>query len=154
MVRADFVTGIALILVSLYVIFESWRMPRIGEPGGPPVERPRPRAGVPRRGPHRLRRGPGDCDLSGREATVSGCHIAKAREVLAEPGNQRLLITAVLTIAYAGFLIGRMPYQLATGLFIFAFIVLFEWESGLTPARYARLFGVAAILAVVITGWS
>ncbi|HEX9899406.1 MAG TPA: hypothetical protein VGC81_09270, partial [Candidatus Methylomirabilis sp.] len=29
MVKADFVTGLALILVSLFVVFESWRMPRL-----------------------------------------------------------------------------------------------------------------------------
>lgn len=81
-----------------------------------------------------------------------GLSVAKATEVLAKPGNQRLLITLVLTIGYAGFLIGRIPYELATGLFVFAFIVLFEWERGLTPARYTRLFGVAAVLAVVFTG--
>jgi putative tricarboxylic transport membrane protein len=81
-----------------------------------------------------------------------GLSVAKATEVLAKPGNQRLLITLVLTIGYAGFLIGHIPYELATGLFVFAFIVLFEWEWGLTPARYTRLFGVAAILAVMFTG--
>lgn len=152
MVRADFVTGIALILGSLYVIFESWRMPRMEHLGAHPLSVP---GVVPmflavvlivsggvlvirsvRAGGHRL-----------------GLSTAKAREVLAKPGNQRLLITLVLTIVYAGFLIGRIPYQLATGFFIFAFIVLFEWEWGLTSARYARLVGVSAILAVVITGF-
>jgi putative tricarboxylic transport membrane protein len=81
----------------------------------------------------------------------------KLREILATPGSRRLLITVGLTIGYAGVLIGRIPYPLATGLFIFGFIVLFEWERGLTPARYAKLLGVAAVLAAVTTGlvsWS
>ncbi|HSC71096.1 MAG TPA: tripartite tricarboxylate transporter TctB family protein [Candidatus Methylomirabilis sp.] len=151
MVRADFLTGVVLILSSLYVIFESWRMPRMEHLGAHPLSVP---GVVPaflaavliifgvvlvirsvRAGGHRL-----------------GLSVAKATEVLAKPGNQRLLITLVLTIGYAGFLIGRIPYELATGLFVFAFIVLFEWERGLTPARYTRLFGVAAVLAVVFTG--
>jgi putative tricarboxylic transport membrane protein len=151
MVRADFLTGVVLILSSLYVIFESWRMPRMEHLGAHPLSVP---GVVPaflaavliifgvvlvirsvRAGGYRL-----------------GLSVAKATEVLAKPGNQRLLITLVLTIGYAGFLIGRIPYELATGLFVFAFIVLFEWEWGLTPARYTRLFGVAAILAVMFTG--
>jgi putative tricarboxylic transport membrane protein len=86
-----------------------------------------------------------------------GLSADKVREVLAKPGNRRLLITLGLTIGYAGVLIGRIPYQLATGLFIFGFIVLFEWERSLTPARYAKLVGVAAVLAAVTAGivsWS
>jgi hypothetical protein len=156
MVRADFVTGIVLILVNLYVIFESRRMPRMEDVGAHPLSAP---GVVPAflavvliifggvlvirsvlAGGHRL-----------------GLSAAKGREVLAKPGNQRLLITLVLTIGYAGVLIGRVPYELATGLFIFAFIAIFEWERGLSTARCAKLFAVAAVLAGVITGlvsWS
>ncbi|MFA5027227.1 MAG: tripartite tricarboxylate transporter TctB family protein [Candidatus Methylomirabilota bacterium] len=156
MIRADFVTGIVLILGSLYVIFESWRMPRMEHLGAHPLSVP---GIVPAflaailiifggvlvirsvmLGGHRL-----------------GLSAAKAREVLARPGNQRLLTTGVLTIGYAGILIGRVPYALATGLFIFAFIVLFEWKKGLAPARTARLVGCAAILAAAVTllvSWS
>jgi putative tricarboxylic transport membrane protein len=156
MVRADFVTGLVLILVSLYVIVESWRMPNMEHLGAHPLSVP---GIVPAflaviliisggvlvvrsvlAGGHRL-----------------GLSADKMRAVLAKPGNRRLLMTLALTVGYAGVLVGRIPYQLATGLFIFGFIVLFEWEWGLTPARYARLFGVAAILAAVTTGlvsWS
>jgi putative tricarboxylic transport membrane protein len=156
MVRADFVTGIVLILGSLYVIFESYRMPRMEHLGAHPLSVP---GVVPAflaavlivfglvlvvrsivAGGHRL-----------------GLSASKAQRILAKPGNRRLLVTLVLTIGYAGILIGRIPYELATGLFIFAFIVLFEWEGGLTPARYASLFGVAAVLAVATTllvSWS
>jgi len=150
MARADFLTGIVLILGSLYVIFESWRMPRMEHLGAHPLSVPGVVPGflaaililfggvlVIRSvlaGGHRLR------------ISASG-----AREVLARPGNQRLLLTAVLTIGYAGVLIGRVPYALATGLFIFAFILLFEWEKGLPPARTARLVGFAAVLAVAVT---
>jgi len=149
MVRADFVTGIVLILGSLYVIVESWRMPRMEHLGAHPLSVP---GVVPAflaaililfggvlvirsvmMGGHRL-----------------GLSAAKAREVLARPGNQRLLVTAVLTIGYAGILIGRVPYGLATGLFVFAFVVLFEWEKGLAPLRTARLVGFAAVLAVAV----
>ncbi|HSW49398.1 MAG TPA: tripartite tricarboxylate transporter TctB family protein [Bryobacteraceae bacterium] len=151
MVRADFLTGVVLILGSLYVIFESWRMPSMGHLGAHPLSVP---GIVPaflaavlivfggvlvvrsiQAGGHRL-----------------GLSLTKGREVLARPGNRRLLITAALTIGYAALAIGRVPYAVATGLFIFAFIVIFEWERGLATARYARLFGTAAVLAAVATG--
>jgi hypothetical protein len=151
MVRADFLTGAVLILGSLYVIFESWRMPRMEHLGAHPLSVP---GVVPaflamvlilsgavlvirsvRAGGHRL-----------------GLSADKLREVLAKPGNRRLLITLALTIGYAGFLVGRIPYEFATGLFIFAFIVIFEWERGHAATKYARLLVVAAILATVITG--
>lgn len=151
MVKADFLTGVALVLVSLYVIFESWRMPRMEHLGAHPLSVP---GVVPaflavvliiagavlvirsvRAGGHRL-----------------GLSADKLREVLAKPGNRRLLITLVLTIGYAGFLVGRIPYALATGLFIFAFIVIFEWERGRTATGSLRLLAAAAILAAVTTG--
>jgi uncharacterized membrane protein len=151
MVRADFITGVVLILGSLYVIFESWRMPRMEHLGAHPLSVP---GVVPaflaviliifggvlvirsiRAGGHRL-----------------GLSVAKVRELLAKPGNQRLLITAILTIGYAGVLIGRISYELATGLFILAFIVIFEWKAGLSAVKRARLFVVAALLAAVTTG--
>jgi len=151
MARADFLTGVVLILSSLYVIFESWRMPRMEHLGAHQLSTP---GIVPAflavvliifggvlvirsilAGGHRL-----------------GLSVAKGREVLAKPGNLRLLITAILTIGYAGFLIGRVPYEVATGLFIFAFIVIFEWERGIAAARCAKLFVAAAILAALATG--
>ncbi|MBI4536428.1 MAG: hypothetical protein HY712_00550 [candidate division NC10 bacterium] len=81
-----------------------------------------------------------------------GLSAARAREVLVKPGNRRLLITPVLTIGYAAGLIGRAPYELATGLFIFAVIVIFEWERGLSATRCAKLVMVAAILSAATTG--
>jgi len=151
MVRADFLTGVVLILFSLYVILESWRMPRMEHLGAHPLSVP---GVVPaflaviliiagavlvirsvRAGGHRLQ-------LSAD----------KVREVLGKAGNQRLLITLALTVGYAGFLVGRIPYELATGLFIFAFIVIFEWERGRAATKYVRLVVAAAILAVVTTG--
>jgi putative tricarboxylic transport membrane protein len=150
MVRADFLTGVVLILSSLYVIFESWRMPRMEHLGAHPLSTP---GIVPaflavvliiagavliirsvRAGGHRF-----------------GLSADTLREVLAKPGNRRLLITLALTIGYAGFLVGRIPYALATGLFVFAFVVIFEWEPGRAATKYIRLVVVAAVLAAVTT---
>jgi putative tricarboxylic transport membrane protein len=148
MARADFLTGITLICVSLYVIFESWRMPRLEHLKVHPLSVP---GIVPafigmvlilfgavlvlrsmRRGGHRLR-------LSSEGF----------RRMLGNPGNQRLLLTAILCIGYAGFLIGTLPYWLATGLFIFVFIVLFEWERGINVGRQKKCLISAVLIAIL-----
>jgi putative tricarboxylic transport membrane protein len=148
MARADFLTGIGLIFLSLYVIFESWRTPRLEHLKVHPLSVP---GIVPafigmvlllfgtvlvirsmRRGAHRLR-------LSDEGF----------RRMIGNPGNQRLLLTAFLCIGYAGFLIGVLPYGLATGLFIFVFMVLFEWERGMTVAQRRKCLLSAALIAIL-----
>jgi putative tricarboxylic transport membrane protein len=148
MARADFLTGIALICISLYVIFESWRMPRLEHLKVHPLSVP---GIVPafigvvliifgtvlilrsvRRGGHRL-----------------GINSEGFRRILNNPGNQRLLLTAILCIGYAGFLIGTLPYGLATGLFIFVFMILFEWERGMTVAQRRKCLISAALIAIL-----
>ena len=148
MVRADFLTGIGLISLSLYVIIESWQMPRLEHLKVHPLSVP---GIVPafigmvllifgtvlvirsiRRGGHRL-----------------GFSYEGFRRMLSNPGNQRLLLTAILCIGYAGFLIGTLPYWLATGLFVFLFIILFEWERGMNVARRKKCLISAALIAIL-----
>lgn len=147
MIRADFVTGLALILVSLYVVFESWRMPRLDHLKVHPLS-------VPGLVPAFL----GivififAVILVIRSVLAGGHRLAislqATRRLLSQPENQRLLLTAMLSIGYAGFLVGTIPYGVATGLFIFAFMVIFEWRRGMTRSQYLRLGLVAGILAV------
>ena len=148
MAKADFLTGIVLICLSAYVIVESWQMPRLEHLKIHPLSVP---GIVPafigmvlflfgtilvirsiRRGGHRL-----------------GSSYEGFRRLLSKPGNQYLLLTAILTIGYAGFLIGFLPYWLATGLFIFLFVVLFEWERGMNVAQWRRRLISAGIIAAV-----
>jgi putative tricarboxylic transport membrane protein len=68
--------------------------------------------------------------------------------LLSQPGNRRLLVTAILGIGYAGFLIGSIPYWLATGLFVLVFIGVFEWRRKMTRRELVRLGLMAGVLAV------
>lgn len=149
MPKADFITGLILISLSIYVIFESWRMPRLEHLKVHPLSVP---GIVPafigtilllfglvlvirsiRRGGHRLR------------ITYKGI-----QRVINDSGNQRLLLTAFFSIGYAGFLIGTLPYWLATALFIFIFIIFFEWRQEPDYTRRWRNL----ITAVLISGIS
>jgi len=148
MPRADFITGLGIILLSLYVIIESWRMPRLEHLKIHPLSAP---GIVPAFiGGVLLIFG---LILTLRSIRKKGHHIkitAKGvRELLNHPGNQRLLLTAILSIGYAGFLIGNLSYGLATGLYIFIFITLFEWkQETILKQRWKGLI-MAIIIAVI-----
>jgi putative tricarboxylic transport membrane protein len=148
MARADFVTGIALICVSLYVIIESWRMPRLEHLKIHPLSVP---GIVPAFiGMVLLLFG---TVLVIRSIRREGHHLGFSyegfRRMLSNPGNQRLLLTAILCIGYAGFFIGILPYWLATGLFIFVFMIFFEWERGMNVARQRKCLISAALIAIL-----
>jgi len=150
MIKADYLTGLALVLVSILVLVESWRMPRLEHLQVHPLSVP---GIVPaflavvlllfgavlvvrsvKAGGHRL-----------------GLNEEGFRRILAEPGNRRLLLTACLSIFYAGVLVGRIPYWLATGLFLFSFVVIFEWRAGMAPREFKKIGLVAGILAITVT---
>ena len=150
MKKADYLTGLALILLSIYVLVESWRMPRLEHLQVHPLS-------VPGIVPAFLAVvllifG---LILVGRSVQAGGHRLGWTRETmkksLSDPGIQRLQLTAVLTIAYAGILVGRIPYWLATGLFIFVFILVFEWRRGMPAKERKRIWLGAAILAIVVT---
>jgi putative tricarboxylic transport membrane protein len=148
MARADFLTGIGLVSLSLYVILESWRMPRLEHLKVHPLSVP---GIVPAFiGMVLLIFGTA---LVIRSIKRRGHQIAFSyqgfRRMLRNPGNQRLLLTAIVCIGYAGFLIGTLPYWLATGLFIFVFMILFEWERGMNVARRRKCLISAALIAIL-----
>lgn len=65
-------------------------------------------------------------------------------------GPRRLLLAAVLCLAYALGLVGRVWFPLATALFVFAFVALFEWgRAGAGRPRF-RLVLAAAVEAVAV----
>ncbi len=148
MARADFLTGIALICLSLYVIIESWRMPRLEHLKVHPLSVP---GIVPAFiGMVLLLFGTVLVIRSiRRKGHCLGLSYEGFRRILGNPGNQRLLLTGVLCIGYAGFLIGVLPYWLATGLFVFVFMILFEWEREMNVARRRKCSISAALIAIL-----
>lgn len=150
MKKADFLTGLALILLSVYVLVESWRMPRLEHLQVHPLS-------VPGIVPAFLAMvllifG---MILVGRSVKAGGQRLGWTREsfrrVFFDPGNQRLLWTAVFAFIYAGVFVGRVPYWLATGLFIFAFVLAFERRGGMSSREWKRNILTAGILAVIVT---
>jgi putative tricarboxylic transport membrane protein len=70
------------------------------------------------------------------------------------PGDaSRLLIATVLGTLYGGVLVGRLPFWLASAIFVFAFTATFEWERGrhgrMRRLVEAALLGLGTGLAVM-----
>jgi hypothetical protein len=150
MIKADFLTGLFLVLMNGAILIESWRMPRLEHLKVHPLSVP----GIV----------PGflalvlivfGLVLVARSVKAGGHRLGLSRKgvqrVFAEPGNRRLLLTAVLTIIYSGVLIGRTPYWVATGVFIFLFVVAFEWRRGMSARELGRVGLVGGILAIAVT---
>lgn len=155
MAKADFLTGLVLLALGVYLTVEGLRMPGAGgfiEAGGEPGRVPVMLGAIitvlaavlvvrsVRAGGHRwmLDPGPGNSD----------------RRI----GAMRCAVAAALCSGYAVGLLGaeiagfRVPYPLATFLFLAAFIAVFEWpaaaENGARRAAWARRRAPALIPAI------
>ncbi|WP_316976218.1 tripartite tricarboxylate transporter TctB family protein [Shumkonia mesophila] len=149
--KADLITGLVLIVFSLTLIEESWRMPRLEQLGVHPSSVPGLVPGL--LGVILLILG---AVLTVRSVRRGGHHLGITREntgqTIRQPGNLRLLITLVLCVVYAAFMIGNMPYWLATGIFTFLFIALFEWRPEAERRARVRGLAFAAVIAAVVAG--
>ncbi|MDR7094257.1 tripartite tricarboxylate transporter TctB family protein [Hydrogenophaga laconesensis] len=79
----------------------------------------------------------------GSETPVPG---AEAVEPLL---NRRIVTTMLLTLVYAGLLIGRAPFWLVTALFVAAFVAIFM-PPGSTPMRRAAVAMLAGVLTSAV----
>ena len=66
--------------------------------------------------------------------------------------THRFLITLILSVIYALILLGRMHFMLATGLYMFTFVVLFEYKRGTGLFAQKKTFLMALLLAVITSG--
>ena len=62
------------------------------------------------------------------------------------PSLARVALATMLAVGFAGFMIGRMPFWLAAALFVFAFIMAFEWERGMARAVLLKNAAIAAAI--------
>lgn len=61
-----------------------------------------------------------------------------------------LALVLLLTVGYAVGLVGNVPYEVATGVFVFLFIAIFEWQPDAPPrVRLVRL-ATALLQAVLV----
>jgi putative tricarboxylic transport membrane protein len=146
--RADLVTGVAFVALGLAILVESLRMPRFEHLNINPYSVPGLVPGM--LGLIILLLGGA---LALRAARAGGWRREAGegggvRGALADVGARRVALSVLLTVGYAGGLVGRVPFWLATALFVFAFTALFEWREAETPRRRWTNLAAAAALAV------
>ena len=61
--------------------------------------------------------------------------------------NARLALAAALCLAFAVGMVGRLPFWLATAVFVLLFILLFEWRGGQPWRERIRGIVTAALVA-------
>jgi putative tricarboxylic transport membrane protein len=146
MVRADLVTGVVLLALAVAVIAGAWNMDRLE------IRRIHPLS-APGLTPGLLGIALGVASLiliaqSVRSGGLAGWRDWERRPL---PPAIRLAVAFALCIGYALGLVGRMPFWLATALFVTTFIVAFEWaDDGRRAARlaWAAAIGIAAGLGI------
>jgi putative tricarboxylic transport membrane protein len=147
--RADLATGAALFALSAAVVTGSWTMDRLEARQIHPLSAP----GVT----------PGLLGLAlavasillmtkaARSLRTSPVDAASPAEKREPAAALRVVTAAALCFAYALGLVGRMPFWLATSVFVASFIAALEWEPGVLAAR--RLAGLAwALVLGLATG--
>lgn len=146
--RVDLWVGAAFLVLGLGIVSLAWQMPTFKEQKGEIYTAPGLVPGLYGLvicilsvwlAARSIRRGALGIATLGREAPVEGT------------SNVRLALAAALGLVFCVGLIGRMPFWLATTIFVSAFIVLFEWRPGEAWGTRAMRIGTA-LLQGVVTG--
>jgi putative tricarboxylic transport membrane protein len=139
--RADLLTAAVLFALGIGIVVLSFGMPRFVEQSGSGLTAP----GIV----------PGFHGtviavlalLLGLRALRGGALAGAAPRAGRRSGDGgRLLLAALLGTVYAAGLVGRLPFWIASALFVFAFTACFEWAQG--PAGRARRLAEAALIGI------
>jgi hypothetical protein len=147
MIRADFLTGLVFVALGLAAAVESLRMPRFEERSVDPYTVPGLVPGI--LGVIILILG---AVLVVRSARAGGWRRAGGgTSWMQDAGVRRLLLAVGLCLGYAALLVGRLPFWLATFLFVAGFVTLFEWPLARTVAERSRRLLFAALFAAAVS---
>jgi hypothetical protein len=168
MPRADFITSILLMALSAFVIIESLRMPRLEHRNINPYTIP---GMVPailgvimgvlsitlfframRYGGYRLSKHAPVATSSASTGTAGNGSMQPVG-FWRKPETLRVLLTVGFCLLYAIILVGWAWYPIATFLYVFGFIVIFEYDRTKAPGEQKRIYilaGVEALLTAVL----
>lgn len=139
--RVDLIFAILLTAFALWVLVESWRMPRLAELGVHPMSAPGLTPGL-------LALILVGLGLALLWRSLRAPAASATREIEATGNTQwsRALLALGLCLVYALGLLGNLPFQWATGLFVFAFVTAFGFDRG----RPLRSVSGAALMAFAV----
>lgn len=148
-VKADFITSIVFVALGTATAVRSYNMPRLEELGVNPYTAPGLVPGL--LGTIIALLG---LMLLVRSARAGGWRLAPTArntfQAFLGDSTRRLVLALFLTIGYAAGLMGRLPFWLATLVFIFLFITLFEWAPGQDAPTRWRIAIIAMIQAILV----
>ena len=147
MVKADFITGLGLIALGIATVVESLRMPRFEQLHIEPYTMPGLVPGA--LGAVILLLG---AALFLRAARAGGWRLGGGAGAAwaGDPGVRRLVLALALCLLYAAGLVGRLPFWLATFVFVAAFVALFEWPLAAAAGARTRSLIVAVLFAAAV----
>lgn len=138
--RADLVTAAVLFALSGAIVVQAWQMPRFVEQSGTGLTAPGIVPGF---------YGVAIALLSvllGIQAIGRGGWAVRGVATGNADDRRQLATATVLGLVYAGGMVGRVPFWLASALFVFAFIAAFEWR--LAPQGRPRRIVEAALIGL------
>lgn len=149
--KADFVTALILAVSSIAIVVSAYRMPRFEEVGAQPYDAPGLVPGLLgmillilsfmllmrsiRQKGYVLGVNPGSLATFFKDATVL-----------------RILITIGISMLYGMAFLGNLPYVLATGLYVLAFVIIFEYRRDQPMQTQWKILLFALLLAVLTAG--
>ena len=148
--RADFISAMFLIAFGVATVVVSLRMPTFAELGASPYSAP---------GIMPLFVGTVIAVLGGvllvRSILHGGYRLGLTREkiggIIRNPSIVRILVTVTLSVVYGLVLLGRISFILATGLYVFAFVMAFEFRFREPIGGQWKTLISGLVLAVLVT---
>lgn len=143
MTRADRITALVFIVFGAAVAYGSWIMPRLENRGIHPSSVPGLVPGI-----------------LGLALVFCGIVLAVRRPRANAAGEavlrgfeaKRLAVVLLLTLGFTFGLVGLVPFWLATAIFVFAFIVVFDCLVTEAPKPLVRTLVLAAVVALAAAG--
>ncbi len=147
--RADLITGVILVVFGLAALVESYNMPRLAERHINPWTAPGVVPGllaviIALLGAVLALRSVAAVAFRRQQEVLTDEEVAEARAA-----RNRLALCCVLCFVYAVVLIGHMPFWLATLIYVFVFIIAFEWQTGEASSVRLRKFAIAGTIAAL-----
>jgi hypothetical protein len=148
MAKLDFYTSLLLITLGVVVVVESLRMPRYAHLGVNPYTVPGLVPGL--LGAVLVFFGILLLVRSSREEGWRPGGMGGVASALRSESARRALITLALTLGYGAILVGLLPFWLATFIFVFVFIALFDWRKAAPLGQKALRLGLALLQAALV----
>ena len=151
MPKADFVASIILMAFGIWIVVHSIDMPRFKEFGANPFSVPGIVPGL--LGTiitalsllvfiRALRR-------KGYKLYVSG-HVLKS--AMQDASFKRMIITCSVCVLYGLGMVGTLSYYLATFIYVFAFLIIFQYRLSVTTNNQKKMVGWSFVQAMLIAG--